>query len=251
MVTLLVDGEPYSHNVISTFCQESPDIQFFIAASSIEEGLQHISNYHPQLVFLGSNLPDGSPHDLIDKSSHTFEKIFLYDADSFSTLPYRPEVLAYLLQPVSQVAFEKSIRKAKNKLSRINNLETQLMDLSSRVGELEERKLPHYFSISNTEGILFRKVDNIICLNAQKNYTEFVMDNSDTPLIASSNLGAYETLFSSYPNMKKIHRSHIVNLHHASAFLRKDGGYLIMKKGMKLKVSKHLRQDVLNSMKEL
>ncbi|MEM7514100.1 MAG: LytTR family transcriptional regulator DNA-binding domain-containing protein [Bacteroidota bacterium] len=251
MVTLLVDGQPFSHDVISTFCQESPDIQFFITATSIAEGLQHISNYHPQLVFIGSNLPDGSPHDLIEKSSHPFEKIFLYDADSFSTLPYRPEVLAYLLQPVSQKAFEKSILKAKNKLSRIHSLEGQLMDLSSRIEELEEKKLPNYFSISNTEGILFRKVNNIICLNAQKNYTEFVMTNSDTPLIASSNLGAYESLFSSYPNMKKIHRSHIVNLHHASAYLRKDGGYLIMKKGMKLKVSKHFKQDILNTMKEL
>ena len=251
MVTLLVDGEHSSRDVISTFCQESPDIQFFTSASSVEAGLQHISNYHPQLVFLGSNLPDGSPHDLIEKSAHPFEKIFLYDADSFSTLPYRPEVLAYLLQPVSPVAFEKSVLKAKNKLARINNLEEKVLELTSRIEKLEEHKLPHYFSISNTEGILFRKVNNIICLNAQKNYTEFVMTNSDTPLIASSNLGAYETLFASYPHMKKIHRSHIVNLHHASAFLRKDGGYLIMKKGMKLKVSKHFKQDILNTMKEL
>lgn len=251
MVTMLVDGSPHTHELFSNLCQECPDVQLFMSTQTVEEGLSLLATHRPQLVFLGNNMTDGNAEELIRRTSVPFEKVLLFEQNTFSGLPYRSEILAYMLAPFEKEAFQAVVKKAIRKFRRTSQLAQTVDDLSLRLEKLEAAHLPTLFSISNTEGILFRKINDIIYLKAQKNYTEFVMANTDSPLIASTNLGAFENMFAMYPHIKKIHRSHMVNLKHVNAYLRKGGGYLIMRKGMKLKVSKHYKQDMLDTLKQL
>ena len=102
-------------------------------------------------------------------------------------------------------------------------------------------------SISTIEGVLFFGIKDIVRLEAQQNYTLFRLESSDKSILASTNIGNYINHFKLYPEFKKVHRSHLVNLHYVVKFVRSES-YLLMKNGDKIPVSRNYRDGIMDGM---
>ena len=106
------------------------------------------------------------------------------------------------------------------------------------------RRLEGMLSISTMEGFSLIKLNEILYLKADGNYTDIHLTNS--PKVTSTkNLGYFENELLHEPFLR-IHHSHIVNLKKVASYLRAENGYVVLETGKKLSVSRSKREEVLD-----
>lgn len=99
-----------------------------------------------------------------------------------------------------------------------------------------------------SDKIEFVEVSNIIRCQADGNYTIFHLRNGEKLLI-SKTLKEYDELLSSF-NFLRVHQSHLINLDEIKSFIKTDGGYIQMKDGTNITISRQRREMVLGILKE-
>lgn len=252
MTTIIVDDERESHEVLQRVLSVyEPDISIVASAFSVGEGLKAIAEHQPQLVFLDVRMPDGTGFDLLRQvGKPDFQVIFITAHDNHAQTAIRFGALDYLLKPIPPDELRNAIQRAREKQQE-KILHQQLQILYETLQTFQERKLPSRLGISTSDGVLFHFVKDIIRMEAQQNYTEFTLANIPRKILASVNLGEYEEQFKPYREFMRVHRSHLINLAYVQKYKRGDGGYLEMKDGGVVNVSKRLRDDVLRRLEGL
>ncbi|MDX1479585.1 MAG: LytTR family DNA-binding domain-containing protein, partial [Saprospiraceae bacterium] len=92
-------------------------------------------------------------------------------------------------------------------------------------------------------------VKEIVRCEAQGAYTTFHM-RSKASLLVSKTLKEYEQLLDGH-DFLRIHQSHLINLHEVERYIKSDGGYVILRDGTKLGVSRSKREQFLEAMRRL
>lgn len=252
MKTLIIDDEPQSHHILQKLLSTNhPDIQVLESGESVKSGHELILKYHPELVFLDIEMPDGSGFDLLEKmDKRDFNVIFITAHNQYAITAIKFEALDYLLKPIEKnelaLALERARKKHKEKITN-----EQLSVLKETLQNLELRKLPTRIAISTSDGIHYKLVKDIIRVEAQTNYSEFTLVGTNRKLLASLHLKKYVEQFEFYHNFMRVHRSHMVNLHYVDKYVRSDGGYLVMKNMDKVNVSKAYRDELLENLGEI
>lgn len=246
---LIIDDEEQSHKVLHGLLNlYHPDVEVIAGGYSVKEGLALLEKNDPSILFLDIEMPDGLGFDLLEQvKDPTFHVIFITAFDKYALTAIKFGALDYLLKPIDREELAHSIQKA-----RIRNREQiskeQLKILWDTLKSIEAQKLPTRIAISTLEGIYYKQVEDIIRLEAKHNYTEFTLHNSRKKILASTNLGEYEEQFEFYQTFMRVHRSHLVNLHYVERFVKSDGGYLIMKDGTSVSVSRLYREGLLQQL---
>ncbi len=247
MTALIVEDEIQSHKVIKNLLSQShSDIEVAASAFSVEEGYNKIMEINPDVVFLDIELPDGLGFDLLKRISEPdFFIIFITAHDHYAITAIRFGALDFLLKPIKPDHLAEAIEKARQQFRKKISKE-QMQILWETLANIQEKKLPSRMSISTADGILYLEIKNIIRLEAQQNYTEFTIANTPRKLLASVNLGEYQEQFELYKDFVRVHRSHEVNIDYVEKYVKSDGGYLVMKNGDKIPVSRKYRDDLLD-----
>ena len=97
--------------------------------------------------------------------------------------------------------------------------------------------------IPTLEGYNLVDPSDIVYLRADINYT-FIFFDDGKKIHSSKNIGYFDEQLLEEPFIR-IHSSTIVNLHKVKSFIRADNGWIIMKNGENLKVSKNKKDDLL------
>jgi two-component system LytT family response regulator len=87
-------------------------------------------------------------------------------------------------------------------------------------------------------------LDEIIYVNAVRNYSEFHLLNN-TRVLTSKPLINYDSLLSEQ-GFFRIHHSYLVNLSHLKAFVRSEGGAVKMVNGDLLPVSRQKKSELMD-----
>jgi two-component system LytT family response regulator len=249
MTTIIVEDEIHSHKVLqSLLSQNHPDIVIAASAYTIEEGFEKVTTHKPDLIFLDIELPDGLGFDLLKRFPEPeFSVIFITAFDKYAVTAIQFGALYYILKPLNEEKLaEAMLRVHKNANKKISLQQLQI--LYETLANIQEKKLPARMSISTTDGILYLEIKNIIRLEAKQNYTEFTIENSAKKILASVNLGEYEEQFELYDDFARVHRSHLVNINYVDIFVKADGGYLVMKNGDTIPVSRKYKDDLLDKL---
>lgn len=99
-------------------------------------------------------------------------------------------------------------------------------------------------------GVDLVNIRDILYISADGNYCVFHLSNGRN--ITSVNvLGYYERKFYKFPLFVRIHYSYIVNLYHVSSYQKGDGGYVTLKDGKELPVSRSKRDTLFHSFENL
>ena len=91
-------------------------------------------------------------------------------------------------------------------------------------------------------------LDDILMLKAEGSYTQFILEN-DKSILTSRSIGKYEELLEEN-GFVRIHQSTIVNLKHILKYKKGDGGEVILKGGIILKVSRQKKKDFLEKIQK-
>ena len=253
MKAIIIDDEQDCHPIIRQLIIDLElDIQVLGSGFSVEDGLQLIEQFKPELIFLDIEMPDGLGFDLLERVESTlfFRVIFVTAHDHYARTAIKFGAIDYLLKPIDREELRSAVKRAKeSKEKEISKIQLDILLENFKL--LQKKQLPTRIAISTSEGIHYKLVNEIVRLEAKQSYTEFTFVNQKKKLLASVQIGNYEDQFEIYPEYMRVHRSHLVNLNCVKKYVRTDGGYLVMEDESIVSVSRLYRDELLKRMVEL
>lgn len=246
---VIIDDEKRSHEAIKEMLLDVEiPVEVIASGYGIMEGIAIVQRFRPDILFLDIEMPDGEGFDLLEKVDRSkLSTIFISAHQSHAMRAVKFGGLDYLLKPFSTDELRSAIQNVvKHRQAEQQEKEEQIQIALEAYQKMQARELPTRFNIPTSDGILYKKVKDIIRLEAKKNYTEFSLVGESKKIIASINIGEYEDQFTAYPSFMRVHRSHLINLEFVDRYMRSDGGYLVMQDGAVVNVSKIYRDELLD-----
>ncbi len=242
---IIVDDEQHNREnlkqLISEYCQ---DVVVMNVCASAEEARKSIAQSYPDLVFLDIEMPGENAFSLLESLEFIdFEVIFVTAFDQYGIKAIKFSALDYILKPIDPNDLMAAIAKAKSKLSqKQENLRLQNLLENTRRANTDKM-----IALSLSDKIEFVEVSSIIRCESDSNYTTFYLKNGEK-LLVSKTLKEFEELLSPY-GFLRVHQSHLINLKEIKSYIKSDGGYIRMKDGATVSISRQRREMVMEVIK--
>ncbi len=114
---LIVDDEMASLRTLEILLgRYAQHIEIIGVAHSASEGVQAVSRYNPDIIFLDIEMPGGSGFDFLENCAHrNFDVIFITAYNNYAIKAFKYSAIDYLLKPIEvdelHDALEKVIRR--------------------------------------------------------------------------------------------------------------------------------------------
>ena len=230
----IVDDEQGNReNLLRMIGNHCPQIRISAICSSVTEARTVLPEAKPDILFLDIRLGDDTGFSLLRSLPEIlFEVIFVTAYDSYAIQAIRFSALDYLLKPINPEELTHAVDKAvhivlrKQENRRMQNLlhNTQALDKQKKI------------ALSVADKIEF--VDTTFYLK------------SGEKLIVSKTLKEFDELLAPY-HFLRVHQSHLINLDEIKSFIKSDGGYIRMKDGASVSISRQRRNYVMEVLKQL
>ena len=242
MNAVIIDDEVAVRNTITKLLADNfPEINVIASVGTIEEGYRKISEKRPDLLFLDIELPDGLGFDMLKKFDKVdFRVIFITGHQEYALRAIKVSALDYLLKPIDLNELKEAVEKACN----VINHEEEQMKLLALTENMQGRKKMKRIILRTSDALQLVSVSDIIRAEADSNYTHFYL-TGNRHIIVSRTIKEFDTLLSG-SGLIRTHQSHLVNLASVDRYVKRDGGYLILKEGSTIPVSPNLKKMVLN-----
>lgn len=116
---IIIDDERLAREEIKRHLENYPEFKVVGEASHVEDGKKMIETKKPQLIFLDIQMPEKSGFDLLEELAIAPEVIFTTAYSQYATKAFEVNALDYLVKPIREERFAKSIAKVKKELSKI------------------------------------------------------------------------------------------------------------------------------------
>ena len=245
MHVVIVDDEAAVRKTIARFLEKDfPEITVAATAGSVEEARRAVEKHRPGLLFLDVELPDGTGFDLLKQMpGDDLRVIFITGHQEYALAAIKVSAVDYILKPVDPDEFRQAVEKA----LRVIDGRTEKLKLETLAENLNSRKELKRIILPTADDLHVVEVKNIIRAEADSNYTTFRL-SSGKRIMVSKTIKEYDELLSG-SGMVRVHQSHLVNLAYVDKFVKRDGGYLVLKDGTSVPVSQSLRKKVLEEIK--
>ena len=246
MKTLILEDEAHNRAFLQlTLQQHCPQVQVVAQAQGVAEALALFRQYLPELILLDVELPDGTGFDFLEQLPPPWPKIIFITAyDHYALQAIRYSAIDYLLKPIRVQDLVQAVQKASQRL----HMEQEYALLQLLLQSRRETTSPKRIALPTAERIELIPVAEIIRCMAENNYTHFYIRDQPSILV-SKNLGEFEEMLQEY-GFLRTHQSHLVNVEAIKSWEKSDGGYLLMKDGSKIPVSRSRRERVLQILLE-
>lgn len=238
---LIIDDEQHCvKGLLKDLQQHCTSIEVVDACYSAKEGIMAIKKQRPDLVFLDVEMPWMNGFEMLEVLGDVnFSIIFTTAHDEFAAKAFRISAVDYLLKPIDADDLKIAVQKVEKKLDEGNNLQ----HISNLLRNIRQPSAEQKIAIPQREGYEFINVSAIIYCQAEGAYTKIFVQEKRV-LLMSRTLGDVEELLP--PEMfQRIHHSTLINVTYVSQFLRSDGGYIVLKSGEKLSVSKAKKEMLM------
>lgn len=231
---IIIDDERLARNELKKLLQNHPDIEIIEEAANVDEGLEKIEQFNPELIFLDIQMPGKTGFDLLAELEKSPKVIFTTAYDEYAIKAFEVNALDYLLKPIEPKRLADAITKLQDELFK----EKAGMGGILNRGPLTEND---QVFVKDGERCWFVKLGEIRLFESVGNYAK-VYFSTHKPLILKS-LNALEERLDERMFFRA-NRKHIINLR----WIEKiepyfNGGLLVdLKGGEKIEVSR--RQTV-------
>jgi two-component system LytT family response regulator len=246
MNVIIVDDEASVRNSISRVLRElDPGIKIIAEGSNVEEGYNAVINNKTDLLFLDVEMPDGSGFDLINRLIPVdFKVVFITGHQEYALKAIKMSALDFILKPFGEEDISNAVRKAREAINR----EQEHAKFRILQENMEGRRVLKRVVLPTADNIHLVSVSDIVRAEADSNYTIFLKDDGQK-IMVSRTIKEFDLLLCE-SGMIRVHQSHLVNLAYIDKFVKKDGGYLMLKDGSAIPVSKNLRKNVMDAIND-
>ncbi len=230
--------------LIAVYC---PQVEVVAQCVSATEARQSITELHPDLVFLDIEMPGGNGFSLLESLPDIrFEVIFVTAYDNYGIKAIKFSALDYILKPIDPEELRNAVEKASLKITQKEEEDLRMHNLLQNARREPSGKM---IALALAERIEFVQVSSIIRCESDSNYTTFYLKGGER-LIVSRTLKEYDELLTPY-GFLRVHQSHLVNLNEIKSYVKSDGGYIRMKDGAMVSISRQRREMVMKALQQL
>jgi two-component system LytT family response regulator len=239
--TLIIDDEPHVRKTLSRMVEEEcENVKLLGTAGSVQEGLQAINKYHPDLIFLDIKMDDGTGFDLLKKAEPVnFKVVFITAFDQYAIQAFKFSAIDYLLKPVDPEDLVDAINRAEEMIQQDFSTQLRVMDENLRTSDHNDKKI----LLKTADTVHLVKVRDIFYCESDQSYTSFFLSDGQKILV-SKTLREYEDLLKDF-GFFRVHKSFLVNLFAVSKFKKGDGGYLVMENNDRVPVASRKRDELM------
>lgn len=247
---LLIEDEPESlenlKNLLAKYC---PDVEVMSTGGSNADLLRLAAEETQyDVAFLDISLPDGLVFQGLQQLDDIpFDIIFVTAFDKYALTAFDFSAIDYVLKPIEP----DDLRRA---VSRIR-LTRKAPDTKQRLEVLQQNYAPNApnafekIGISGLDGVHFVCLRDIVRLEAEDNYTHFILKNNER-ITASKTIKAYEDTLLRL-NFVRVHKKHIVNMNYMKTYIKGEGGYLVLENSETIEVSRRKKSTLIDSVRRL
>jgi two-component system, LytTR family, response regulator len=239
--SVIIDDEPQNANILkndlNSYC---PSVEVVNISHSAKEGIMAIKKEKPDVVFLDIEMPWMNGFEMLEVLGEiNFSVIFTTAHDQFAAKAFRISAVDYLLKPIDAGDLKEAVRKAQQKMEQ----QQGNANIENLLRNIKQPSSHQKIALPNKDGHEFVEVRQIIYCHAEGAYTKVFID-SRKHILVSKTLGDIEELLP--PDLfLRIHHSTVVNLEYVTHLIKTDGGYVKLKTGESLIVSKSKKESVL------
>ena len=216
-----------------------PEIEIIATAQSVVAAAKVLRKHEPDILFLDIMLGDGTGFDILEIVPDLKSKIiFVTASDEFAIRAFKFAAIDYVLKPYSHEDLSLAIKRAKEQLQ--PNKE-RLRILKDTISAPEQK--PDKISLHTLDQIIIVSLNDIIRCESDSNNTIFHLQDK-RKIFVTKTLKYFSDMLQSY-EFVRIHQSHLVNLHYISAYIKTDGGYLMLKNGENVPVSVRKKTEII------
>lgn len=246
MDALILDDEIDSIDTISLILEKKFNglINIVAKCTNITDALRCMDLYHPEVVFLDIEVPNGTGFDfLANVQNHNFNVIFITAHESYALRAIKFNAIDYLLKPVNPIELEEAIKKIVrkkendnlNSLPEIKNLLDNLKNLKNDLKKI---------AIIGAKTTSFVEVREIVHCEYHEFYTTVHLIDSQKQHCAKT-MKDFEEMLSEF-NFMRVSPSSLINLTHVKTYIGGGGvSYAIMTDGSKIEISRRRRAEFL------
>jgi two-component system LytT family response regulator len=245
---LLIEDEPEGlenlKNLLRMYC---PDVEVVATGGSNEDLLKLVAedkDNQYDVAFLDISLPDGLIFQGLQQLDDIpFDIIFVTAYDKYALKAFEFAAIDYVTKPIEREELMRAV-------SRIRRKNT---DTKARLEVLQQNYNPNgpnafeKIGISALDGVHFVRLSEIVRLEAEDNYTHFMLKTGDK-ITASRTIKAYEDTLAQL-NFVRVHKKHIVNMNFMKTYIKGEGGYLILDTGESIEVSRRKKSALMESVR--
>ena len=241
LTALLVDDMPDALTVLRTDIETyHPEINIIGEARSVVEAAKLLRKKEPDILFLDIMLGDGSGFDVLEIFPDLSSKIiFVTASDQFAIRAFKFAAIDYVLKPFSNEDLSQAIEKAKNQIQP----DKDRLDILKHTLSAPNQK-PQKISLHTLDKIMIVSLDDVIRCESDSNNTLFYLENGEK-IFVTKTLKSFSDMLKEVEFLR-VHQSHLVNLQYIHAFIKTDGGYLVLKNGDQVPVSVRKRTEVMD-----
>lgn len=237
---LIVDDEQKACSILKTLLERSaPEITAIEVVHNAMDAYFKIKEWKPDLVFLDIQMPFMNGFDLLNKLEEiNFDVVFTTAFNQYAIQAIRFSALDYLLKPIDVDELTNAVHRF---MQRRNSVAPNNLQYQNLVSNLAAQKNDDFtLAIHGNQGMQFLKINEIIRLEGDRNYTMFFL-SGDRKHLASKTLKEYEELLND-KGFVRIHKSHLVNSNFVES-LSQDG-IVLMKDKSRVEVSRRRLPDI-------
>lgn len=244
---IIVDDSTNARKLLKMMIQEHIEKLNCVAeASSVTQAVELIKAHRPHLVFLDIEMPEKSGLQLVDEISRddiNYEIIFTTAFNEYALNAFRLSAIDYLLKPIDEEQLIQAVNKVKQKIEwQSTRLNLELLK-KNFIKEGEET-----LRIADAEGFFNILVREIMYVEADGSYSKIYTKENKT-ITVSKNLKHIENSLIGISYIKRVHRSHLINLNYIERFDKSDRGKIIMKNKVEIDLARERRNDFLEAYK--
>jgi len=237
---IIIDDEKHCLITLEHLLKSTKEVEIVATIQRSSEAEQAIRDLRPDLVFIDIEMPELNGFEVLSRfESMPFKVVFTTAYNQYAIKALKMNALDYLLKPIAHEDVEEVLEKFK-----ANRLESGKEQISN-VYKFSGEGFQDTIALSVQEGLIFVKLEDIVCIKGSGSYSVITMKNTDEHLV-SKNLSLFEEVLAGHPLFFRPSKSYLINLKFIRQYIRGVGGEIVMSDGKIISISRTKKQDFLN-----
>lgn len=197
--TVVIDDERLAREEVKRALKKYPEFRIVGEANNVDIALTLIDKEQPDIIFLDIHMPEKSGFDLLEELTTVPEVVFTTAYDQYAVKAFELNALDYLVKPLREESFAKTIEKVKQELTEKTMVKPDVLPMHRKI------------FIKDGEKCYFIPISEIYFIESLDNYARLYFGHQKAMIKRSLNL-LEEKLDSTV--FFRANRSQMINTHY-------------------------------------